>query len=336
MDKQSIKEILDEYGLNGYEATERGNVRFIETNEGKKILKRVGYNRQELNFVISAMEHLWRRGFKNIAVPLKQRNGQRFVEKQGQCWFLTDYIFGRESDYSIRQDLREVTKLLARLHIASQGFEPPPAREDRILWGRWPQIFIHRANEMQTFAETIKKKKEQDLFDKRYLEQIPFYRELGFIAAEMVERSAYRKVVEREQRKKSLCHHDAAYHNFIIGHQNTPFVIDFDYCVCDIPLHDVASLIYRNVKKQDWLVQKAAYIISVYNKVNRIEAEEMEIIAGFLTFPQEFWQLGVWKYAEKQPWDLNKYLRLYRAKTGEYLERQNFLSQLKKINPRRL
>ena len=41
---------------------------------------------------------------------------------------------------------------------------------------------------------------------------------------------------------KRFCHHDFAHHNLLIDKQGEINVIDFDYCILDSHIHDLASL----------------------------------------------------------------------------------------------
>lgn len=45
-----------------------------------------------------------------------------------------------------------------------------------------------------------------------------------------------------------FCHHDYANHNILIDSENQIYIIDFDYCMLDTKLHDLASILIRVMK----------------------------------------------------------------------------------------
>ena len=122
--------------------------------------------------------------------------------------------------------------------------------------------------------------------------------------------------MNKEVMKRGFCHHDYAYHNVLINENNEINIIDFDYCILDTHIHDLASLLIRSMKDGGWSKDKAYFILNSYAGVHSLYFEEVKLMKGFIRFPQGFWQIGLQNYWEQQPWGeeflvnkLNKYLR---------------------------
>lgn len=99
-----------------------------------------------------------------------------------------------------------------------------------------------------------------------------------------------------------FCHHDYANHNILIDSENQIYIIDFDYCMLDTKLHDLASILIRVMKNGKWDLKSAELILNSYRKESYIDKESIPIIAAFMEFPQDYWQIGIQHYWEKQPW----------------------------------
>lgn len=108
--------------------------------------------------------------------------------------------------------------------------------------------------------------------------------------------------MKRQIKHGGFCHHDYANHNVLIDDKGEVNIIDFDYCMMDTYLHDLSSLIIRVLKNGKWKLDSANFIINVYSSINNVKEEDIPIMAGFMEFPQNYWQIGIQYYWEKQPW----------------------------------
>lgn len=305
------------------------NVARIVTAQGDKCLKRVKYKKGHFLFIMSAMKHLLDNGFKGVIPFIPTSSGEYFVELEEGYGFLTDWILSRECDYSNPIDLKMAAVTLARLHNASQGFTAGEEAEPRIGWGKWINKFSGRIADMKLFKEIIESKSYLSDFDKVYLENVDHYVNQGNSAIEHLKDSRYIELTEREMCEKSFCHHDYAHHNVLISGNFDVYIIDFDYCICDTRLHDLASLVIRNMRHGNWNMEKAQYIIDCYLKAGHLEIDEVAVMNGFIEFPQDFWQVGLQYYIEKQKWDETQFNKRLDNFVRDKKERQLFLDEFR-------
>ncbi|MHB1167583.1 MAG: CotS family spore coat protein [Carboxydocellales bacterium] len=303
----------------------RKSVFQLVTNSGVKALKGVQYPIGELLFMFSAMEHLLSRGFSKLARIVRTKAGLPFVPQGGSYYFVTEWISGRESDYDLERDLQATVKTMAELHQASRGLQLLPGSYLKTELGRWPENFHRRGEQLLEFAWEAKRKREKTIFDWMYLTAIDEFYQEAQVAQSALAGTAYWELVRLAQQECGFCHHDFAYHNVIIQN-GQGFLIDFDYCLCDMRIHDLTSLLIRNMKKHNWDIFVAEKIINFYHQHYPLAPQEFPVMLAFMKFPQDFWQ-AAWTYYREDIGRTEKesVSRLERAIKLNH-ERQSFLT----------
>lgn len=301
----------------------------ITTSQGDKCLKRVKCGKGHFLFILSAMKHLLENGFDGVIPFINTKYGEQYVELDDGFGFLVDWISARECNYSNPIELKMASDALARLHKASQNFEPMEGAEPRIGWGLWIEKFSKRIEEMLFFMDIIKSKDVLTHFDSMYIENLDYYLNQAAASIEHLKQAKYMELSMIESKKRSFCHHDYAHHNVLIGDDLKVYVIDFDYCICDTRIHDLASLIIRNMRHGNWNMEKAQDIINWYSNTGSVEKDEMPVMNAFMEFPQDFWQVGLQYYVEKQPWEEGNFDKRLNNVIKDRIDRQQFLDEFK-------
>lgn len=318
------------YDLNIQGISQVKNVMRISTDQGDRCLKTVKYRKEHFLFILSAMKHLMDNGFEGIIPFIPTKDGQLYVELKDGYGFLTEWLPGRECDYSnpIELDIAAVT--LAKLHNASRGFNPGPEVEYRDGWGKWVEKFTSRIMDMMEFKKIIEAKSEHTYFDTVYYDNVDYHLVQAEQAVEHLKNSRYFELMEAEMKNKSFCHHDYAHHNVLISGDFTAHVIDFDYCICDTRIHDLSSLIIRNMRHGNYSnMEKAQYIINCYLKEGYLKTDEIEVMNAFMEFPQDFWQVGLQYYIEKQDWKESNFNKRLNNVINDKIDRQQFIDEFK-------
>jgi CotS family spore coat protein len=139
--------------------------------------------------------------------------------------------------------------------------------------------------------------------------------------------SKYFDVIENHRPLNELCHHDTANHNFLITSDLEVYIIDFDYCIVDSHLHDLASIIIRNMRYGNWNFDILNYIVEIYSKKIKVTDDDMHLIFCLMQFPQDFWQVGLQYYIEKQPWSEEYFMKKLTRVTEDHKMRFNFINE---------
>ncbi len=300
----------------------------IQAREGPFILKALDFPLEESIFVMAAMNHLKEAGFKKFNEIAAAKNGESLVGDGGKYYFLSRYVPGRPADFREMSDIEGSSATLSALHKAAEGFDPPPFA-GRIKWGIWPRMIEGKAADLRRFGDEVAKKRQKTHFDCLFLRHFPYYLEEIDEAATYFQGETYEKLCQTQQKTGGFCHHDLAYHNFLIAEDGDVGLIDFDYVIADLRIHDLANFINKLLKHHNWDETVALCALEAYNKTGNISREERKILLGMLRFPQDFWQVAFSRYVEESREALRLEKKMLRW-TGERGLRHNALQALEK------
>ncbi|WP_291569514.1 CotS family spore coat protein [Clostridium sp. UBA4548] len=275
----------------------------LKTNDGVKCLKKISYGTQKLLFVYGAKEHLYKNGFPNIDRYFLNTEGNPYAVVNEDIYTLSQWIEGRECDFYNEEDLKIAAQCLAKLHIASKGYEPPENSKLKSDLGRWPHLMEKRIKSFDKMKEMVRKKKNHKAdFDISYLKSVDYYKEQSKKALQILNSSNYFEICRITEEEKSFCHHDFTYHNIIIDNENNVNVIDFDYCKREVRAYDIANFMIKVLKRQNWDIKFAEIILDGYNSVSPLREDEYKVVYGFLVFPQRYWRLCNRYYYNEVNW----------------------------------
>ena len=302
--QESIEKVIPEiYGIKVYACEPIKKIYKLITDDGIKVLKKVNASYERYLFTVEAMNHARNHGFLNIPPIMTTRDGKAGVDTPTGILMISDWVSSREADYTSYSDLELTTMALADFHQVSIGFEPSAKTDPRVLWGKWIENFQTRAKEMLLFREQAQGKEEKSEFDRKILHYTDYFYDWAMKSIHHLEKSCYRKLAEESKKNRTFCHHDMAYHNVLFTKDNEAYLIDFDYCIMDMTIHDLTSLILRTIRYGSWDLERAYWIFNTYNRGKPILGEEIGVMKAFMEFPQEFWQIGLQYYVEQQPWE---------------------------------
>lgn len=293
-------------------------VYYLKTDKGKKCLKKINYGIQKLVFIYGAKEHLILNGFNKIDRYDLSISGQPYAMVNEDIYTLSEWIEGRECDFLNDEDLVLATQNLARLHLASKGYEPPENSKLKTDLGRWPILMDKRVSSFAKMKNMVRKKKNKKTdFDLKYLTHSDYFIEYGKRAQAVLEDSEYFQLCEIAEKEKSFCHHDYTYHNIIIDENNENYIVDFDYCKREIRVYDLCNFIKKVLKRREWDVNCAKLIIDAYNSVSQLSEDEYRVLYAFLLFPQRFWRQCNRYYYNEVNWVQNTFNKKMDAMISE-------------------
>lgn len=302
----------------------------IATDKGFFCLKKLRCPMKDMNFIFEAVDHLKEKGFENTFSIVKQTNGDNFINFKGEKYFLTEWIDGRECDFLNPIDLDAAIDVLANLHKAAEGYLPDFCPTDRCYFGKWPENFIRRVDEIKLIKEQVLSKSEKSDIDRIYLNYVDMCINDGEEALLLLSKTDYQRISLDASKNGGFIHHDFAHHNVLHTFDGKTYVVDFDYCIMDIRMHDLGSLIIRNMKKSNWDIDKAMDIIESYDQRNPVSNEELKVLTPFFLFPQDFWMISRQYYIERKDWDEEDYVDKMNTKSEYTLMRRKFIEEYEK------
>ncbi|WP_139905717.1 CotS family spore coat protein [Clostridium thermarum] len=306
-------------------------VYYLKTDKGVRCLKKINYGIQKLLFVYGAKEHLIKNGYDNVDRYFLNTDGQPYALVNEDIYTLSRWIDGRECDFQNKEDLVVAAKNLARLHLASRGYEPPENSKLKTDLGRWPHLMEKRIKSFDKMRDMARKRSMKTAFDLSYIKEMQFYKDLGKRALAILQDSKYMDLCSIAEEEKSFCHHDYTYHNIIIDSNNMVHTIDFDYCKREIRIYDVANFLIKVLKRVQWNIEYCKLALEGYDSESPIREEEYRVLFAFLVFPQRFWRLSNRYFYNEVNWGQNTFNKKMDELMAEQQDYLRFIEDFKKV-----
>ncbi len=325
-----IAEILKkEYNILSTSIEKIKGVYRVETRKQIYCLKVVKYELPHFLFILGAIKHLNSNGFEYVPNIIKTTKEKDYIKLDENFAYVTVWINGRESSYENPIELSIAAKKLGELHKFSEGFVVSKDMRPRVGWFKWVEVFRTRKGEILSFKDIIDEKIQKTDVDLYYLNLMKEEIQRCDRAINNLCNTNYEEKMLDEIGLGGFCHHDYAHHNVLIGDDNKVNIIDFDYCILDTHLHDLASLLIRGMKYGRWNEERLKIILKAYKSTHRLEQDDIKIMAAFMEFPQDYWQRGIQYYWEKKMWGEDFFLRKLKSYSDDREERQEFINEFR-------
>lgn len=318
-------DIFDAFGVKVDEIVPVRSVYVIDTDSGTKILKKVNYGLQELHFINSVINYINKNGYSYTVPFTRTVDGGYYIERDEGIYVMLDIIRGREADFQSPEDMGIVSGALCKFHNATRGFTTVMEKRNNLFL--MVPSFIKKARDMQRFMEIAEFHEIKTDFDELFLKYADRHYTQAAKAIELLQKSAYEKLCSETLNKGNICHHNLEPHNIIIDDEANAYFADFDSCMLDIRVHDIVNLITKSIKQFNWNFDMADNIISGYCSVDELSREEIEVMYGLFTFPQDFYEISRQYYMKTKRWDEDEFLLRLQRKAGYYEERESFIEE---------
>lgn len=322
-------DIFEEYDIKVDDILPIRSVYMLYTDRGVKIFKKINYSVSELEFINNVVNHIIDNGYKYVVEFMKTVGGDYYIEREDGIYAALNLVEGREADYQNPLDVSRVAKALCSLHKSSRGIEGVIESRDNLY--KWIPKFKKRGQELLKFKEISELHEIKSDFDNLFLKYVDGYYQQALEAVEFLESSSYEKLCDEIKSRGDICHHDLAYHNILIDNDNNVNFVDFDYCIQDLKIHDIGNLMAKSIKYCNWDIEKAEMILESYSSVEPLRKEELEVLYGFLMFPQDFYEISRQYYIKTKNWDEEEFLSRLDRKAGYWEDRNLFLEDFKNI-----
>jgi CotS family spore coat protein len=323
--------VKDKYSLIIKDIEKIKNVYRIETENEMYCLKIINYDFKHFLFIVGAIKHLQTNGFQKIPEIISTNDNKDYIAIDKKFAYLTPWLNARECNYDNPVEIKLSTSKLADLHKKSLNFKVTPEMKPRIGWLKWIETYKTREREILDFKRRIYEKETFTEFDENYLKIMEEELSRSSRSITNLWKSDYIDKMKEEIKHRGLCHHDYAHHNVLIEKSGEVNIIDFDYCILDTHLHDLSSLLIRRMKNSKWSIDNALFILDEYDATNPIYKSDIEVMAAFMEFPQEYWQTGIQYYWEKKNWGEEFFLKKLQKISEDRVDRQNFIYKFKEI-----
>lgn len=325
-----LAELAGRWGLALRTAQRVRKVWRLETDKGTYCLKRTTLAPRDLLFVHEVLDYLQARGFQAVLPCLRAPTGESCTVLHGLTYVLYPWRQSREADFDEAADLALGIEVLTELHGYSAGFIPYRSDPDRVRWGLWPRIFTARRAQLAEFGHRAAAQARSSTFCAWYAEVFPYYYAQAWQTLNVLAASPYAALSAEGVRQRTICHHDCSARNLLIDENKGATLVDFDYCLADLRLHDLANLMLRLLRHNHWRPEVALKVLGLYDQYEPLDRREQSVLYPLLLWPQDFWQVGLQYFLEELPWNQERYEATLRRKVEERAERAAFLDWYRK------
>ena len=275
----------------------------VDYNNESFCLKKIYFSREDLLFVYSSVEWLYRNGL-NVPRILPTKDKSRFVEYEGMLFILTYWIEGSKCNYDNLQNILDSSINLGKLHTATKNFIPIEGSTLRV---GYDNLYLSLNKHFQHILVCSNLAyKYEDKFSKTFLENFDNNIELARISSEIS------STINNNNLGKSLCHLDYVNKNIIFDTENNIWTIDFDKCKMDYCVHDISYFLRRLLKRDGtkWNIEVAISALKLYDEISPLNLDEYKSILVYLAFPQKYWKISRDYYKNINKCNKNSFLLL--------------------------
>lgn len=287
------KYILSKYALNfstieqiKFKDTDKQRAVYKITNDNNCFcLKKVYYSENELLFIYSVIEWLYR---YNLNVPriLPTKTGDRFVKYNNMLFILSPWIEGEKCSYDNISHLLASAETLAIMHYNTRNFFPIHGCSIRSGFDDIHFSINKHFKDLLNFSNFAHKYEDQ--FSNIFVENFDICIELAKKSLE------FSSKIHNKNLSRSLCHLDYVNKNIIFGKSLKPWIIDFDKCKQDYCVHDISYFCRRFLKRKDtkWNIELFKSCLDKYESIKPLTKDEYKYIISYLSFPQKYWKIS--------------------------------------------
>ncbi|GAB6169195.1 CotS family spore coat protein [Clostridium carnis] len=296
----------------------------ISTKDGKKILKMVDSSAERLEFIDNALKYISPK-YENVLSYYKNKK-DKIYEKWGEnIYVILNMVEGREATFTNPIEIEMCAESIAKMHNASINIFKN--LDDKYIKGNvgkyLPKYLEESKVDLLNIKEYVSKFRYKNTFDKLFMENVDYSIKEIEKSIELLAISQYHSILE-DDNKRVLCHNDLAHHNFIIDGEEVK-IIDFDYCQIDTRVVDIANYMIKVIKNSYYDIEKAKSIIDSYNKVAKLDKEEIKLLYAIITFPKDFVTISKDYYYKQKSWEYEVFLNRLNNKLENESYRKEFL-----------
>ncbi|WP_017413558.1 CotS family spore coat protein [Clostridium tunisiense] len=318
--------LLNNYNFTVNDVIPVRKIYILVTNKGNKILKKLDYAIERLEFINTAMKYMKDNGFNQGINFEKNKNGDIYTQWRDSTYVVMDLINGRECEYNNPLEVAIAVKTLAKMHLSSKGFKGDN-------WSKYSNLekaieeYEKNLGELNYFKKLVSSYENKSEFDELFLNSLDKFISHMARGVSILKKSEYDSLC-REEDNIAICHQDLAYHNILIDNEEAYF-IDFDYAVIDLRVNDLCNIINKVTKGFAYDLEKVIEIIENYKGTSPIDSRELKVLYGMLWIPEGFCNLIKDYYLKRKLWGEDSFSYKLRNKVENLKEKEDMLESFK-------
>lgn len=257
----------------------------LATSEGRFSLRVVERREERLWFAQSVAAHLLARGFERFSPAVPTTDGRYFVTQDGVALLVLRPVSGRAVRPSEPADLEAVARTLAEFQTAARGLEPLPGAAAKRSWGRWPDRYGARRNDLLRLRVEVAGRLDPSPIDRLFLEDADRLCLMADEAVALLSGQVYSQVAAASAAAGEVALHRLRCGNFVIDGGGEAHILELEHCRFDLAVSDLAELIAKAVRKDRAGKGTGHAVLSAYRSLRPLSTGELLVLLALLQFP---------------------------------------------------
>ncbi len=260
----------------------------IKAKSGMLCLKRLKHTYDKAVFSVNAQIYIKGLG-GNVPEVLTTSGGQAIVKHNEQLFVLYEWLHGKALTFSGTPELLSAIEGLAKFHLYSKGYTPPPSAKISSKLGKWPSQYDSMNRRLMEWKEISKSIPLP--YHSTYFKQADPIISVAGQAMDLLSRSNYGSITYDASSPVVLCHQDYGKGNAVMTDKGV-YVIDLDGVTFDLPARDLRKIIGKTSEnKGQWEAAVINNILRCYTKINPLNSDEKKLLYIDMLFPHWFFGL---------------------------------------------
>jgi len=275
--------VLEQWDFRILDVKSYGSVTKLETDVGAKCLQiRDEYSDNVINYFL-LLEHIVQQGFKRIPRFIRTRYGEPYIKTDGQCYWVTDWIYGRHINVEDQNDIVKSVQELAKFHMASRGFYFPGEKEGN-LKHHWGSDFLGITAQIAKINSQIKG-------PAYFKENLHIIAKRAVSSCKVLVGPGYNHLSRQLEAELTVCHGAFNRDHLILGKSGEIYLTGLIHWKRDIRLRDLAEFLFMAGEMNQWDYQLCQKIVLSYHQISPLLSLEVELLQGYLRFPFGYLEL---------------------------------------------
>lgn len=302
----------------------------VDTNAGKKVLKRVTVDESRMNFLLEAVGYL-REHDVAVLEPQPTVSGNFYVGEDGAFFTVTNAVKGATFDYYKQMDLKALMESLAKFHRAAQGFQPQASSTTVNKLGSWPKTWSRHRELVKEMASSLKR--GRSLADRLLARELEYFWERSANLSETLESSQYGVWVEQVQVMGGLTHQEFHGGHVMFQSDLAPRVLDWSKMCIELPARDLRKTCLKILQHRgEWNSGLLIWLFQRYQAVLPLTNEQWNVVLLDMKYPHQFFYLLERYYQKRQRgWIDSRYGQKFKEVIKAEIEKQRFFDEFRMI-----
>lgn len=328
--KEFSASILEPFGLRAKRVTKAYGAFICDTNQGVMLVKTAVEPEETLWFAHGAKEHLARQGFVWTDRYQMSRSELIWAEQGGEVYTVRSWLRAEEAELTDGACAVRMAAFLGRMHRAARGYEGMEQGRGVNRCHEWPQWIYKNSRKLQNYGKMLRKNGRYTEFDLMVLDCLPEHIEQALEAQAFFLGEDYVRLAERADRERAFGHGHYSDHTVLLGRSQS-LITDFEQTCYMIPVVDLAGLLERAMRKNEWEVRLGVQMVEAYDRWCPMSAEEKQMLYALMLYPRRLCELCGEAYHIKRSWMPVSYKRKLEELMQQQKKRKDFLQQLKDV-----